>query len=52
MTRPRVPFSALAIGDLFYSNGTVWRKKSTRTAAVLNTPRWFYFTATHLVERW
>ena len=46
-----VSFSALSIGSVFHSNGTLWEKRSTRTAHVYGMPhRWFYFSRKDTVD--
>ena len=46
-----VPFSALSIGTVFHLNGTLWQKRSTRTAHVFGMPhRWFYFSHKDVVD--
>ena len=46
-----VPFNALSIGTVFHLNGTLWQKRSTRTAHVFGMPhRWFYFRYKDMVD--
>ena len=46
-----VPFSNLSIGTVFHFNGSLWQKRSTRTAHVFGMPhRWFYFGNKDIVE--
>lgn len=46
-----VPFNALSIGTVFHLNGTLWQKRSTRTAHVFGMPhRWFYFRLKDMVD--
>ena len=46
-----VSFSALSIGTVFHFNGTLWEKRSTRTAHVFGMPhRWFYFSNKDIVD--
>jgi len=40
-------FNQIQIGDSFYSSGTLFIKKSSRTAYIFGMPhRWFYFSNT------
>lgn len=44
-------FSELVNGDIFTFNGTMFKKKSSRTAFIYGRPnRWFYFSKTDLVH--
>ena len=46
-----VPFNALSIGTVFHLNGTLWQKRSTRTAHVFGMPhRWVYFRLKDMVD--
>lgn len=47
-------FNEVALGDTFYFNGTLYRKKSSRTAWLSGSALWFYFGMTervHIPER-
>ena len=41
-------FNELPIGASFVSNGNQCRKRSTRTAELIDFKRWFYFSAKEL----
>lgn len=44
------PFNSVHIGQVFTYNGTWWRKRSSRTAELLdNSYRWFYFGRNEIV---
>ncbi len=43
-----VYFSELPIGALFISNGNRCKKRSTRTADLIESKRWFYFSGKEL----
>ena len=46
-----VSFNTLSIGTVFHFNGTLWEKRSTRTAHVFGMPhRWFYFSNKDIVD--
>ena len=46
-----VSFSSLSIGKVFHFNGTLWEKRSSRTAHVFSMPhRWFYFGMNEQVD--
>lgn len=38
------------LGDTFFYNGTLFRKKSSRTAWVSGLEKWFYFGLTESVQ--
>lgn len=41
----RSPFDSIQAGRTFEYNGTIWEKRSSRTAHVWGMPhRWFYFS--------
>ena len=45
-----LPFELIDIGEAFKWNGTVYVKKSSRTAYVFGVPyRWYYFSKTQFV---
>jgi hypothetical protein len=45
-----LPFELIDIGEAFKCNGTVFVKKTSRTAYVFGMPhRWFYFSKTQRV---
>ena len=47
-----VTLNELAVGDTFYSNGTLWSKHSSRTAKTADySGRVFYFGLNERVER-
>lgn len=44
-----VKFNELPVNETFYRNGNTWRKRSTRTAEIVEPTepyhgRWFYFS--------
>ena len=40
----RSSFDSIQIGRTFHYNGTIWEKRSSRTAHIWGMPyRWFYF---------
>jgi len=43
-------FKDVMLGDTFFYNGTLFRKKSSRTAWVSGLERWFYFGLTESVQ--
>ena len=45
----RVSFNEVAIGDQFFSNYTLYRKQSSRTACMLDGS-WFYFGQQEVVQ--
>jgi len=46
-----VSFNTLSIGTVFHFNGTLWEKRSTRTAHVFGMPhRWFWFSHKDIVD--
>lgn len=46
-----VSFSTLSVGTVFHMNGTLWEKRSKRTAHVFGMPhRWFYFSSKDIVD--
>jgi len=49
--KPKVSFANIPVGTVFHMNGTLWEKRSTRTAHVWGMPhRWFYFSQTDMVQ--
>jgi hypothetical protein len=42
-------------GEIFHSNGNIWRKRSSRTAEIIYPerfkPLWFYFGSREIIER-
>lgn len=50
MHRYLVSFSQVSVGAEFNSNGNKYRKRSTRTADLLEYNRWFYFRQNEEVE--
>lgn len=49
--KPVVSFTNIPVGTVFHMNGTLWEKRSTRTAHVWGMPhRWFYFSQTDMVQ--
>jgi len=46
-----ISFSKIPTGTVFHFNGTLWEKRSTRTAHVWGMPhRWFYFSKNDMVQ--
>lgn len=47
-------FRNTPVGELFWSNGNKWRKRSTKTAAIVSPDcyagTWFYFRQNDIVE--
>lgn len=44
-------FTSVPVGTVFHMNGTLWEKRSTRTAHVFGMPhRWFYFSQNDMVQ--
>jgi hypothetical protein len=49
--KPMISFSKIPTGTVFHMNGTLWEKRSTRTAHVFGMPhRWFYFSHKDMVQ--
>lgn len=50
----RMPFKDLPIGKDFHLNGNIWRKRSNRTAVLIEPKHvagaWFYFKQAETVE--
>ena len=50
--KPTRSFNTLFVGDIFHMNGTLWEKRSSRTAHVFGMPhRWFYFSHKDQVQK-
>jgi len=48
---PEVSFANVPVGTVFHYNGTLWEKRSSRTAHVWGMPhRWFYFSQKDMVQ--
>lgn len=49
--KPEVSFANIPVGTVFHMNGTLWEKRSTRTAHVWGMPhRWFWFSQKDMVQ--
>ena len=49
--KPEISFSSIPVGTVFHMNGTLWEKRSTRTAHVFGMPhRWYYFSKNDMVQ--
>lgn len=49
--KPMISFSKIPTGTVFHLNGTLYQKRSTRTAHVFGMPhRWFWFRRTDMVQ--
>jgi len=49
--KQEISFARVPVGTIFHFNGTLWEKRSTRTAHVWGMPhRWFYFSKSDMVQ--
>lgn len=50
--KPTRSFNTVFVGDVFHFNGTLYQKRSSRTAHVFGMPhRWFYFSHKDQVQK-
>ena len=50
--KPTRSFNTVFVGDVFHCNGTLYEKRSSRTAHVFGMPnRWFYFRNKEQVQK-
>jgi hypothetical protein len=49
--KQEISFTRVPVGTIFHYNGTLWEKRSTRTAHVWGMPhRWFWFSKSDMVQ--
>ena len=49
--KPKVSFTNIPVGTVFHKNGTLWEKRSTRTAHIFGMPhRWYWFSQKDMVQ--
>lgn len=50
--KQKISFTDIPTGTVFHFNGTLWEKRSSRTAHVFGMPhRWFYFSHKDQVQQ-